>query len=99
MNLSSSPGGMTLELGPGNVTAQAVDQAKQEFKHNLAMANAQELIRRVNDNCFKMCVPAPGPSFTRAEQDSMSRCVDKYLASWDVVAQTYVTRLQRENGK
>ncbi|KAJ2523978.1 protein translocase subunit [Coemansia sp. RSA 2049] len=92
---SSLEGNQSLKLDEG-ITAQNIEQVKQGVRQSIAMANAQELIRRVNDACFKMSVPAPGASFTRAEQDSVSRCVDKYLASWDVVAQTYVARLQRE---
>ncbi|KAJ2398588.1 protein translocase subunit [Coemansia sp. RSA 2559] len=92
----SQSSGLSLNIDSENVSPQDIAAFREKVRHDFAMNNAQELIRRVNQTCFKASVTMPGPSLTVAEQDSLSRCIDKYLASWDVVAKTYVTRLQRE---
>ncbi|KAJ2899959.1 protein translocase subunit [Coemansia aciculifera] len=72
------------------------EEVKQQVKQELAMANAQELINSVNKQCFKLCIPNPGTSLSSSEQASLSRCMDKYLASWDVVSRAYVARVNQE---
>ncbi|KAJ2327745.1 protein translocase subunit [Coemansia sp. RSA 2681] len=72
------------------------EEVMQQVKQELAMANAQELINSINKQCFKLCVPSPGPSLSTSEQASLSRCMDKYLASWDVVSRAYVSRVTQE---
>ncbi|KAJ2553353.1 protein translocase subunit [Coemansia sp. RSA 1836] len=72
------------------------EDVMQQVKQELAMANAQELINSINKQCFKQCIPSPGPSLSTSEQASLSRCMDKYLASWDVVSRAYVSRVTQE---
>ncbi|KAJ2560006.1 protein translocase subunit [Coemansia sp. RSA 1933] len=97
MDFSSSPQALNFNLD--GATPQAIAEVKNKIKHDLALANAQELLRRINENCFKMVITAPGPTMTDTENVSMNRCIDKYLASWDTVANTYVNRLQSEGRK
>ncbi|KAJ2802657.1 protein translocase subunit [Coemansia sp. 'formosensis'] len=73
------------------------EDVMQQVKQELAMANAQELINSINKQCYKMCIPNPGTSLSSSEQASLSRCMDKYLASWDTVSRAYVARVTQEN--
>ncbi|KAJ1995518.1 protein translocase subunit [Coemansia spiralis] len=95
MNSGSGLGDYNLDLS-GPITSVKKEAIKQQIKQELAMANAQELINNINKNCFKMCVPSPGTSLSSSEEVSLNRCIDKYLASWDIVSQAYVSRIQRE---
>ncbi|KAF9961790.1 protein translocase subunit, partial [Modicella reniformis] len=46
---------------------QVMDQVRSE----LALANAQELINKINEKCFARCVPKPGPKLSGGEQVSI----------------------------
>ncbi|KAF9016630.1 hypothetical protein BGZ52_005709, partial [Haplosporangium bisporale] len=53
--------------GGGSMEAkkqQVMDQVRSE----LALANAQELINKINEKCFAKCVPKPGSSLDSSEQ-------------------------------
>ncbi|KAI9595391.1 Tim10/DDP family zinc finger protein, partial [Syncephalis fuscata] len=71
---------------------EVMDQVRQE----LALANAQELISKVNDKCFAKCVLKPGPRLDSTEQTCLSNCMDLYLEAWNVVSRAYVSRAQLE---
>ncbi|KAJ1837491.1 protein translocase subunit, partial [Coemansia sp. RSA 2708] len=86
-----SSSGFSLDQLSGNGSLSK-DDVMQQVKSELAMANAQELISNINKHCFKLCVPRPGSSLSSSEQDSLGRCVDKYLASWDTVSRAYVAK-------
>ncbi|KAI9183688.1 protein translocase subunit [Blastocladiella emersonii ATCC 22665] len=71
------------------------NQIMQQVRQELALANAQELINKVSDNCFKLCVTKPGEKLT--EEPCLSKCMDRYLESWNVVSRAYVAALQKAN--
>ncbi|KAI7819552.1 Tim10/DDP family zinc finger-domain-containing protein [Kickxella alabastrina] len=73
------------------------EEVKQQVKRELAMANAQELVNNVNKNCFKLCLTNPSTSLSSIDEGCLSRCMDKYLGSWDIVSRAYVARVQQEN--
>ncbi|KAJ1816481.1 protein translocase subunit [Coemansia sp. RSA 2675] len=93
----SSFGGFNSAPSQGTGTGARKEDVMQQVKQELAMANAQELINSINRQCYKMCIPNPGPSLSSSEQASLSRCMDKYLASWDTVSRAYVARVTQEN--
>ncbi|KAJ2821561.1 protein translocase subunit [Coemansia erecta] len=72
------------------------EQIMDEVRNEVAVANAQELIKNINTHCFKLCVPSPGSSLSRSEEASMGRCIDKYLASWDAVSRAYVAKVHNK---
>ncbi|KAJ2850672.1 protein translocase subunit [Coemansia brasiliensis] len=78
-------------LNDGSLTKE---KAMEQIRNEMAVANAQELISSINKNCFKLCIPNPGSSLSKSDQDMLGRCVDKYLSAWDTVSRTYVTRIQ-----
>ncbi|KAG0047435.1 protein translocase subunit [Gryganskiella cystojenkinii] len=72
---------------------QVMDQVRSE----LALANAQELINKINEKCFAKCVPKPGPKLDGSEQACISKCMDRYMEAWNIVSRTYINRVQRES--
>ncbi|KAL2256041.1 hypothetical protein VTK26DRAFT_2285 [Humicola hyalothermophila] len=61
-------------------------------------ANARTLIENINDKCFEICVPKPGSSLSSSEQTCLKQCMEKYMASWNIVNATYIRRIQQEIG-
>ncbi|KAL1920947.1 uncharacterized protein VTP21DRAFT_11582 [Calcarisporiella thermophila] len=73
---------------------QAVmDQVRSE----LALANAQELINKMNEKCFSKCVPKPGYRLESSDQTCISKCMDRYMEAWNIVSRAYISRVQRES--
>ncbi|KAG0014271.1 protein translocase subunit [Podila clonocystis] len=72
---------------------QVMDQVRSE----LALANAQELINKINEKCFAKCVLKPGSSLDSSEQACLSKCMDRYMEAWNIVSRTYINRVQRES--
>ncbi|KAG0032509.1 protein translocase subunit [Podila clonocystis] len=72
---------------------QVMDQVRSE----LALANAQELINKINEKCFAKCVPKPGSKLDSSEQACISKCMDRYMEAWNIVSRTYINRVQRES--
>ncbi|KAF9132468.1 Tim10/DDP family zinc finger-domain-containing protein [Linnemannia elongata] len=72
---------------------QVMDQVRSE----LALANAQELINKINEKCFARCVTKPSTSLGGSEQTCLSNCMDRYMEAWNIVSRTYINRVQRES--
>ncbi|TGZ76690.1 mitochondrial intermembrane space translocase subunit Tim13 [Ascodesmis nigricans] len=70
---------------------QAFIQTIQQ-QHNLE--HARMLIQSINENCYEKCVPKPGSSLARAEDDCVKNCAMKYMAAWNVVSQSLVGRIK-----
>ncbi|XP_077977005.1 mitochondrial import inner membrane translocase subunit Tim13-like [Glandiceps talaboti] len=90
MDSFSSPAG---KAGPHEREA-LMDQVKSQ----LAVANAQDLLQKMSDKCFKKCIPKPGATLDSSEQKCLAMCMDRYMDAWNTVSKTYTTRLQRERG-
>ncbi|XP_070567812.1 mitochondrial import inner membrane translocase subunit Tim13-like [Ptychodera flava] len=91
MDYSSPPAGGKLGVGERD---QLIDQVKSQ----LAIANAQELLQKMSDKCYKKCIPRPGSTLDNSEQKCLAMCMDRYMDAWNTVSRTYNTRLQRERG-
>ncbi|PIA15717.1 hypothetical protein COEREDRAFT_81840 [Coemansia reversa NRRL 1564] len=93
----SSLGSSTFSLSGGiGETMPNKEEVMKQVKNEMAVASAQELIKNINKNCFNLCISSPGPSFSSSDEACMSRCVDKYLASWDLISRTYIDRVQKQ---
>ncbi|KAI5780163.1 Tim10/DDP family zinc finger protein [Peziza echinospora] len=68
----------------------------QELRNQAALQNARALLERVNEHCFEKCIPKPGSSMSSAEDTCLKKCMEKYMASWNVVSRQYITRIQKE---
>ncbi|EGD87436.1 hypothetical protein H112_05980 [Trichophyton rubrum D6] len=71
----------------------------QQLQSESAMNNAKMLMEKLNSNCFEKCIPTPGSSLSSNEQTCLKTCMEKYIALWNTVSQTYVARLKTEGAK
>ncbi|XP_034035739.1 mitochondrial import inner membrane translocase subunit Tim13 [Thalassophryne amazonica] len=71
----------------------------EQVKVQIAVANAQELLQRMTDKCFKKCVCKPGSTLDNSEQKCIAMCMDRYMDCWNIVSRTYNSRLQRERAR
>ncbi|XP_040181610.1 mitochondrial import inner membrane translocase subunit Tim13 [Rana temporaria] len=71
----------------------------EQVKVQIAVANAQELLQRMTDKCFRKCVGKPGSSLDNSEQKCIAMCMDRYMDAWNTVSRAYTSRLQRERAK
>ncbi|GAA6011608.1 hypothetical protein JCM10207_002677 [Rhodosporidiobolus poonsookiae] len=93
--MSSLFGGRPAALSAEDARAKA-DQIKQEVTQQLALANAQELINKMNEKCFARCITKPSETLTPNDQACLSRCTDRFLEAFNLISAKYVQRVQRE---
>ncbi|KAH8286855.1 hypothetical protein KR018_002901 [Drosophila ironensis] len=67
-----------------------------QVKQQIALANAQEMLSKMTEKCFKKCVHKPGKALDTTEQRCISQCMDRFMDAWNLVSRTYGNRLQRE---
>ncbi|KTW30947.1 protein translocase subunit TIM13 [Pneumocystis jirovecii RU7] len=68
----------------------------QAIKKELAVANAAELIGKLNKTCYDRCIPKPGNRFESTEHTCVSKCIARYMDAWNIVSRTYIARIQKE---
>merc|ERR1712212_520922 len=89
---SSSFGSPAIKGGqPSN--AMVMETVKQQ----ITVANAQELLSKMSDKCFKKCIIKPGASLDSSEQKCIAMCMDRYMEAWNLVSQSYTKRLSKEH--
>ncbi|KAG5276140.1 hypothetical protein AALO_G00128300, partial [Alosa alosa] len=71
----------------------------EQVKVQIAVANAQELLQRMTDKCFKKCIGKPGGTLDNSEQKCIAMCMDRYMDAWNTVSRTYNSRLQKERAR
>lgn len=81
----------------GQLTGAQREELIGQVKQQLAVANAQELLTKMSEKCFKKCVYKPSSSLDSTEQKCIAMCMDRYMDSWNLVSKTYSTRLQKES--
>ncbi|WWC65847.1 mitochondrial import inner membrane translocase subunit TIM13 [Kwoniella dejecticola CBS 10117] len=74
------------------------EQMKQSIQQELAIANAQQLINKINENCFAKCISKPSTSLTSSQETCLSQCMSLYMAAFDQVSRSYVSRISKERG-
>jgi len=67
-----------------------------QVRQEMALANAQELMNTANEKCFLKCVTKVGPALSSSEQTCLSRCLERYLEAFNIVSQSYTTRITKE---
>ncbi|XP_069596938.1 mitochondrial import inner membrane translocase subunit Tim13 [Ranitomeya imitator] len=82
--------------GSGKLDTGAI---MEQVKVQIAVANAQELLQRMTDKCFRKCIAKPGGSLDNSEQKCIAMCMDRYMDAWNTVSRAYNSRLQRERAK
>lgn len=74
-------------------------QIMRQLKHQIALANAQELLANISCKCFEKCVTQPRDHLSGNEQSCISLCMDRFLDSYRLCAHTYKHRLRREQSR
>ncbi|MCJ1267899.1 protein translocase subunit [Lobaria immixta] len=69
----------------------------REIQKEAAVANARQLIHKLNSHCFEKCIPSPGSSLSKKEESCFTQCMEKYMATWNTVSRQYISRIQRSN--
>lgn len=73
------------------------EQLMGQVKQQIALANAQELLQKMSEKCYKKCISKPGTTLDNSEQKCIAMCMDRYMDTWNLVSKTYTQRLQRES--
>lgn len=56
----------------------------------------QHMLSRLSRHCFRKCVARPHEVLNEREERCILLCADRYADSYDLVAQAFVKRIQRE---
>ncbi|XP_047001574.1 mitochondrial import inner membrane translocase subunit Tim13 [Schistocerca americana] len=83
-------------LQTGSLTGAQKDELMDQVKQQIAVANAQELLTKMTEKCFKKCINKPGTSLDSSEQKCIAMCMDRYMDSWNLVSKVYGSRIQKE---
>lgn len=83
-------------LTTGSLSGVQKEELMDQVKQQIAIANAQELLTKMSEKCFKKCISKPGTSLDNSEQKCIAMCMDRYMDAWNLVSRTYSTRIQRE---
>ncbi|MCJ1234560.1 protein translocase subunit [Varicellaria rhodocarpa] len=81
-----------LSSGSSDPKTALMNQVRQES----AVANARQLIEKVNEHCFEKCIPTPGSSMSKKEETCFTQCMTKYMETWNTVAKQYAQRAGQE---
>ncbi|XP_053695162.1 mitochondrial import inner membrane translocase subunit Tim13-like [Sabethes cyaneus] len=88
-----------MEMSLDNLSSVQKDELMSQVKQQIALANAQELLTKMTEKCFKKCIAKPGTELDSSEQKCIAMCMDRYMDSWNLVSRTYTQRIQREQYK
>ncbi|ORZ36150.1 mitochondrial import inner membrane translocase subunit Tim13-like protein [Catenaria anguillulae PL171] len=53
----------------------------------------------MGDVCYARCITAPGSSLSSSDETCLSKCMDRYMDAFNVVAQSYDKRIRAEMAK
>ncbi|VVT57259.1 uncharacterized protein SAPINGB_P005615 [Magnusiomyces paraingens] len=74
-------------------------QIQEKIQQELAIANATELVNKITENCYTICVPKPGSSLSSTEQTCTKQCMEKYMQAWNTVSRAYISRIQQASAQ
>ncbi|CAF0789860.1 unnamed protein product [Rotaria sordida] len=88
-----------MSLDTQKIDSNQRQQIMASVQQQLALQNAQELLQKLSDKCFKACVQKPSSSLSSSEQKCITQCSDRYMDAWNIVSRTYANRIKREQQK
>ncbi|KAI0988513.1 hypothetical protein GJ496_005914 [Pomphorhynchus laevis] len=86
--MSDSSDNSYSSLNSGGDRQQIMSSVQQQ----IAVQNFQELLQKISEKCFKMCVTKPGSLLSNSEQKCLNNCTDRYIDSFNTVSRTYLNR-------
>ncbi|KAI5477693.1 mitochondrial import inner membrane translocase subunit tim13 [Pseudohyphozyma bogoriensis] len=84
------------QLGKSPLVLALSESIAHHFSHRTALANAQELINKMNEKCFEKCITKPGPSLSSSDEACITKCTERFLEAFNIVSKSYVTRVSKE---
>ncbi|CAH1406141.1 unnamed protein product [Nezara viridula] len=88
-----------MESLTSGLSSSQKEELIENVKQQIAIANAQELITKMSEKCFKKCILKPGASLDNSEQKCVAMCMDRYLETWNLVSKSYQIRIQHEKDR
>ena len=85
--------------GLGNLSSAQKGELMDQVKQQIAVANAQELLTKMTEKCFRKCVLKPGTSLDSSEQKCIAMCQDRFMDSWNIISRAYGNRLREESNR
>ncbi|CEF64624.1 Mitochondrial import inner membrane translocase subunit Tim13 [Strongyloides ratti] len=76
------------------------DQQKQvlaSVQQQAVLQQASTLITDLSEKCTTACIKSPGESLVKSEQQCLTRCMDRYMESWNYVSQVLQSRIMPKN--
>ncbi|XP_017888416.1 mitochondrial import inner membrane translocase subunit Tim13-like [Ceratina calcarata] len=86
-------------LASESLSDREKSELMEQIKQQVAVANANELITKMSEKCFRKCVVRPGTSLDSSEQKCVAMCMDRYMDAYNLVLNTYSARIQREQDR
>ena len=71
--------------GLGNLSAEQQEAVIQNVRMQSQMQAQQEIITRVTEKCFAVCVTSPGSTLSNKEQVCLAQCFDRFMDTMQVV--------------
>lgn len=86
-------------FGLNSSKEQKKESIISQVKKEMALANATQLLEKINSNCYDKCVPKPGSRLDSNEEKCLGNCADKYMNSYNIVSRSLIGRLQKESNQ
>ncbi|XP_054164039.1 mitochondrial import inner membrane translocase subunit Tim13-like [Oppia nitens] len=80
------------------LTGAQKEELMDTVKQQIAVANAQELLKKMTEKCFNKCITRPGTSLDNSETKCLNLCVDRFVDAYNLTTKAYGSRIQREKG-
>lgn len=80
----------------GNKKTLSTNEIKRKVRQAADEVDMQHMLSRLSCHCFRKCVTRPHETLNESEESCILLCADRYADSYDLVAQAFVKRIQRE---
>ena len=78
-------------MDPGQDPAAMLQKIRQQAQ----MQQVTEIMQKISERCFEMCVPRPGSRLSNSEQSCLSSCMDRYYETMGLVTQAVAKKSGR----
>ena len=96
-----------LEFGGNNSTEstpvldptqqELVNKIKNEIQQELATGYATSLVNALTENCFNKCIQKPKHPLNNDEERCIEDCSGKFMRSWNIISQSYISRINQKD--
>lgn len=60
-----------------NMSLHQKSELMDNVKQQIALANAQELLTKMTEKCFRKCIGKPGSELDSSDQKCIAMCMDR----------------------